>query len=112
MNVPSLTFFIFAAIVAGAFQLCPWALGRRIIFLAANLFFLWTYSHDPAAFIPLAGFLALGYGALQLVRRGASAALAATLLTVIVLTFIWLKRYTFLPTASFLPFAYVTLGLS
>ncbi len=112
MNVPSLAFFLFVAVVAAAYQLCPSAWGRRLIFLAANLYFLWSYTDNAAAFIPLAAFLALGYGVLQAVRREASTALFAVLLAAVLLAFFWLKKYTFLPTESFLPFAYVTLGLS
>jgi alginate O-acetyltransferase complex protein AlgI len=112
MNVPSLTFFLFAAVVATAHQLCPLAQGRRLIFLAANLYFLSTYAHGLAAFLPLAVFLAVGYGAVQAVRRGASPVVFTASLALVFFSFIWLKRYTFLPAASFLPFAYVTLGLS
>lgn len=112
MNVPSLTFFLFAALVIVLYQACPWAQGRRLIFLAANLYFLWSYALSATALVPLAGFLALGYGAVLAVRRGASAGLFAGLLAAVVFAFIWLKRYTFLPQASFLPFAYMTLGLS
>lgn len=112
MNVPSLSFFVFATLVAAAYQLCPWNRGRQVIFLAANLYFLWSFTHDLAAFVPLAAFLALGYGAVQMVRRGASAALFAALLALVLFVFCWLKRYTFLPEASFLPFGYFTLGLS
>ena len=112
MDVPSLTFFVFAAIVAAAWQLCPVAWGRRVIFLAANLYFLWTYAHTIAPFIPLAAFLALGYGVMQAVRRDHAPALFSVLLAAVLLVFFWLKRYTFFPAASFLPFAYVTLGLS
>ena len=112
MNVPSLTFFVFAALVAALYQLCPWAQGRRMIFLAANLYFLWTYAHAFGALVPLAAFLALGYGAVLAVRRGAPPALFTGLLVLVVFAFVWLKRYTFLPQASFLPFAYLTLGLS
>ncbi len=112
MNVPSLVFFVFAALVVSMYQLCPWALGRRLIFLAANLGFLWTYANSLEGLIPLAAFLALGYGALLAVRRGASPTLFMTLLVVVVFAFVWLKRYTFLPQASFVPFLYVTLGLS
>ena len=112
MNVPSLVFFVFAALIAAMYQLCPWATGRRLIFLVANLCFLWTYANSLVGLIPLACFLALGYGALLAVRRGASATLFTTLLVVVVFAFIWLKRYTFLPQDSFLAFVYVTLGLS
>ena len=112
MNVPSLVFFIFAAMVTAAYQVCPSAVGRRLIFLAANLYFLWTYTNSLAGLIPFAAFLALGYGALLAVRRGVPATLSATLLVVVLAVFVWLKRYTFLPHDSFLTFPYLTLGLS
>ena len=112
MIVPSLVFFVFVAIVVLAYQLCPWPRGRQLIFLVANVYFLSTYAHGGTAFVPLLAFLALGYAALLAVRRGASAALFAGLLAVVLIAFVWLKRYTFLPQDSFLPFIYVTLGLS
>ncbi len=117
MTVPSLTFFAFALVVATLIQLCPWPAGRRLIFLAANLYFLLSYAQSAAVLAPLAGFLALGYVAVLAVRRGASAPLFAAplfaaVLAAVTLAFIWLKRYSFLPEASFLPFAYLTLGLS
>lgn len=112
MNVPSLVFFVFVAIVVCAYQGCPWAQGKRLIFLTANLYFLSTFANGWTAFMPLAGFLALGYVCMLAVRPGNSGTLFAVVLALLLVAFVWLKRYTFLPTDSFLPFLYVTLGLS
>jgi D-alanyl-lipoteichoic acid acyltransferase DltB (MBOAT superfamily) len=65
----------------------------------------------PSAFLPLAGFLTIGFVALLLLQRGWSRAMVWSILAVIIL-YVWLKKYTFLPEESFLRFPYFTLGLS
>jgi alginate O-acetyltransferase complex protein AlgI len=112
VNVPSLTFFVFAALAALAYQLCPVVWGRRLILGAANVYFLSTYAQGLWAFVPLAAFLLLGYLSIRRAQRGVSSAAFGLMLTIVIFAFVWLKRYTFLPSVSFLPFAYVTLGLS
>jgi D-alanyl-lipoteichoic acid acyltransferase DltB (MBOAT superfamily) len=59
----------------------------------------------------LIGFLLLGYAALGLIERGWYRSAVWGILAVIVV-YIWLKKYTFLPEGTFLHFPYFTLGLS
>jgi alginate O-acetyltransferase complex protein AlgI len=84
---------------------------RSIVLFVASIVFLGLLSHNPIAFLPLLGFLALGYGALVLLQRGWSRLMVWSILGTI-LVYIWLKKYTFLPEVTFLHYPYFTLGLS
>jgi len=116
VNVPSFTFLGFAAIAALLFNLCAglraglaW---RRAILLVTNLVFFASFSRDVLAYLPFILFLALGFGGLKLVaaRRSRGAFLLAAL--PVIAAFFWLKRYSFIPDAAFLPFPYMAIGLS
>jgi D-alanyl-lipoteichoic acid acyltransferase DltB (MBOAT superfamily) len=61
--------------------------------------------------VPFAVFVLAGYAGLWLMRAG-NKTLLAPLVIGILLLFIWLKKYAFLPSASFLSFPYLGLGLS
>jgi D-alanyl-lipoteichoic acid acyltransferase DltB (MBOAT superfamily) len=67
--------------------------------------------HNPLVFLPLAGFLLLGYASLALIERGWSRSVAWSIL-VVIFAYVWLKKYTFLPEGTFLHYPYFTLGLS
>jgi D-alanyl-lipoteichoic acid acyltransferase DltB (MBOAT superfamily) len=84
---------------------------RFNVLLSVSVLFVALLGRDLKSFLPLAGFLALGYGGLWLIRRKLHRALLASVVVVIV-AYAWLKKYTVLPEASFLPFAYLTVGLS
>jgi alginate O-acetyltransferase complex protein AlgI len=68
-------------------------------------------AHQPLLLLPLIGFLLLGFASLKTIERGWPRSAAAGIVAV-VFAYIWLKRYTFLPAATFLHFSYFTLGLS
>jgi D-alanyl-lipoteichoic acid acyltransferase DltB (MBOAT superfamily) len=97
-----------AAIVSNFSRSRVW---RSIVLFVASIVFLALLSHNPIAFLPLIGFLALGYIALVLLQRGWSGLMVGSILGVI-LVYIWLKKYTFLPEDTFLHYPYFTLGLS
>jgi D-alanyl-lipoteichoic acid acyltransferase DltB (MBOAT superfamily) len=84
---------------------------RSIVLSAASVAFLALLDRNPIHFIPLAGFLLLGYAGLFLIQRGMSKAMVVSILAVI-LAYIWLKKYTLLPDASFIHSFYFTVGLS
>lgn len=84
---------------------------RSVVLLLASLFFLGLLAHKPILFLPLAGFLLLGYLGILLLERGLSRSLVWSILAVI-LVYVWLKKYTFLPEGAFLHSPYFTLGLS
>ena len=112
MNVPSFTFLAFAAIAALLFNLRAGLAWRRAILLITNLVFFASFSRDLLAYLPFILFLALGFGGLRLVaaRRSRGAFLLAAL--PVIAAFFWLKRYSFIPDAAFLPFPYMAIGLS
>jgi alginate O-acetyltransferase complex protein AlgI len=112
LTVPSPQFLAFAAVAALLFNTVDRDWWRQSVLLAANAVFLASFSNDPVAFLPFAGFLALGYAAQRITRDGARPLLFAGLLVATIAAFFWLKRYTFLPNAVFLPFPYILIGLS
>ncbi|KAA6455583.1 hypothetical protein DYQ86_27410 [Acidobacteria bacterium AB60] len=111
MDTASFQFVCFglAAALVSNFSRSP--LWRSLVLAAASILFLGLLVHSPAAFLPMAGFLLLGYLAIKLVERGWSRLLPA-LLVAVIFAYIWLKKYTLLPNALLLHSAYFTLGLS
>jgi alginate O-acetyltransferase complex protein AlgI len=84
---------------------------RLAVLLISSLAFVGMLAPDPLDLVPLAAFLLLGYVGLLMIVNGWSG-LQPWLLATIVFTYIWLKKYTFLPHGMFLNFPYLTLGLS
>lgn len=78
---------------------------------AASIAFVWMLGDSPVVFLPLVGFLLIGYLAVVLVRRGLPNSVAVAVVLLIA-AYIWLKRYSFIPAGMFLGFNYLTLGLS
>ena len=85
---------------------------RQCVLLFANLVFLGSFVRSPAQLTPLAGFLALGYAATRWVARWPKPWLLGLSVALIVVVFVVLKRYTFLPAGIDLPFLYLQIGLS
>lgn len=112
MSVASLPFLAFAAIVAIAFHLSQSVAWRQAVLLLSSLCFLVTYSPNLAAYGPLAAFLALGYACVRLMQSQHKRWMFTLLLTATIFIFVWLKKYTFLPSSIFLSFSYLTVGLS
>jgi D-alanyl-lipoteichoic acid acyltransferase DltB (MBOAT superfamily) len=84
---------------------------RSAVLLLASIAFLGLLAHNPIVFLPLAGFLLLGYASLILIERGWSRSMVWGIVAVI-LAYVWLKKYTFLPEGTFLHYPYFMLGLS
>ena len=117
MAVPSWQFLVFALFGAVLFNLAylaRWratsAAGhwREAVWLVMNLAFVWSFAPTVIPLAPLAGFLALGYLCLELARRGQPLAPIVLVLAV----FIWLKRYSFIPSSLLLPPGMMLIGLS
>ncbi len=85
---------------------------RQCVLLFANLVFLGSFVRSPEQLTPLAGFLALGYAAVRWVARWPKPWLLGLSIALIVVVFVVLKRYTFLPAGIDLPFPYLQIGLS
>jgi alginate O-acetyltransferase complex protein AlgI len=79
--------------------------------MTASVVFLGLLDKHPAAFIPLLGFLLLGYVGLILVSRGWSRSLV-WILCLVIFVYAWLKKYTVLPESIFINYPYFTVGLS
>ena len=111
MDTASFQFVVFglaAAILSNLNRSRAW---RSIVLFFASIVFLVLQAHNPIVFLPLIGFLLLGYAALVLLERGWSKTLVWSILAVI-FAYVWLKKYTFLPKSIFLHIPYFTLGLS
>lgn len=111
MESASFEFLLFGLAVAICSNVSQSQRWRTGVLLVSSVIFCALQTHDPLLFLPLLGFLALGYVALLLLQRGWSRTWVPSIVTII-LAFVWLKKYTFLPHATFLRFPYVTLGLS
>jgi D-alanyl-lipoteichoic acid acyltransferase DltB (MBOAT superfamily) len=111
MNVPSWQFLAFVLIGAAVFNArsAPW--WRSAVWLVLNLAFVFSFAHAVLPLLPLAGFLALGYGCLAAAGSGRKWAAPASIVLVLAV-FVWLKRYSFIPEALLLPAGAMTVGLS
>jgi alginate O-acetyltransferase complex protein AlgI len=111
MDSASFQFVAFGLAVALISNLSRSRAWRSTVLMVASLVFLALLARQPIVFLPLAGFLLLGYGGLVLLRRGWSRSIVWSILAVL-LAYIWLKKYTFLPQDIFIHSPYFTLGLS
>jgi D-alanyl-lipoteichoic acid acyltransferase DltB (MBOAT superfamily) len=111
MDSASFQFVLFGLAAALLSNLSDSRIWRSGVLLVASIVFPSLLAHNPIVFLPLGGFLLLGYTALVLLGRGWSKFMVWSILGVI-FTYVWLKKYTFLPQSSFLHFPYFTLGLS
>jgi alginate O-acetyltransferase complex protein AlgI len=111
LDSPSIQFVLFGLVAALISNLSRSHIWRSAVLFFASLIFLGLLARNPIAFVPLAGFLLLGYAGLLIVERGGSRWLVACLISVI-LAYAWLKKYTVFPGGTFLRFPYLTVGLS
>jgi D-alanyl-lipoteichoic acid acyltransferase DltB (MBOAT superfamily) len=111
MDSASFQFVFFGLATALVSNLSSQRIWRSIVLMAASLVFLGLLAHNPLVFLPLIGFLLLGYASLVLLERGWSRSMVWSILAIIFM-YIWLKKYTFLPAGIFLHAPYFTLGLS
>lgn len=111
MDTASFQFVMFGLAVAVLSNLSGSRVWRSGVLLISSLAFLGFLEHDPVAFLPLAGFLLLGYVGLYLLERGVPRFLVWAVVGVI-FAYIWLKKYTLFPDHAFLHYPYFTLGLS
>ena len=111
MDSASIQFVLFGLVVAIISNFRSSRLWRSTVLMLASLVFIGLLARNPVVLLPLAAFLLLGYAAFLLLSRGLSKALVWSVLAV-VFTYVWLKKYTFLPEGIFLQHPYFTLGLS
>lgn len=111
MNVPSWQFLVFALAGSVIFNALPWRAARDAIWFALNLAFIWSFTNAVGPLLPLAGFLALGYTGMVAARTRRQRVGTIAIILVLVV-FIWLKRYSFIPSVILLPPGYLAVGLS
>lgn len=111
MDGASTQFILFGlavALISNASRHPVWRVAT--LALASGAFVL-LLSDAVIALVPFASFLFLGYGAIQLQRRGRRCVLA-TSVVVIVAIYAWLKQYTILPAVLLMHQPYLVVGLS
>jgi alginate O-acetyltransferase complex protein AlgI len=111
LDTASLQFVLFGLTVALVSNFNQSRVWRSTVLLLASLVFLALLANHPLVFLPLAGFLLLGYSGLILIERGWSKS-GVWSISAVVLAYVWLKKYTFLPEGTFIHAPYFTLGLS
>jgi D-alanyl-lipoteichoic acid acyltransferase DltB (MBOAT superfamily) len=111
LGTASLQFVAFGLAVAVLVNLRRSAAWRFTVLFSASLLFVALLGPDLESFLPLAGFLGLGYAGLWLIGKKVPGA-SSVAVVMMIIAYMWLKKYTFLPEVSFLSFAYVTAGLS
>jgi alginate O-acetyltransferase complex protein AlgI len=112
MDFTSSFFLMFVAATVLAFN--AWRLSRyrlTVLFLA-NLVFLASFVRSAEQLAPLGCFLVLGYAATRWVARWPRPSVLASTIVLIVVVFVMLKRYAFVPAPITLPFLYLQIGLS
>jgi alginate O-acetyltransferase complex protein AlgI len=112
MDVTSFQFLGFTLAAGLLYNLRGSVFWRQTILLIANVAFLAAMAANWKAYVPLAAFLGIGYLSIRLMRRQGWRGLFFPLTGLIILLYIWLKKYSFIPDRFFLPLPYVTIGLS
>lgn len=102
--------FLHSGGVALCYNLFKPVAWRQTVLLLANLVFLATFVTSPWQYVPFAVFLLYSFLCLRLIQSRRVKLAPVILLTILV--FIWLKKYTFLPSATLLRIVYTTIGLS
>lgn len=111
MATASFQFILFGLAVAVLSNLSRSPRWRSAVLLIASIVFLSMLAPDWMQLLPLAGFLLLGYLSMVLARRG-GANRPALYICIVIATYIWLKKYAFLPHGLFLRTPYLILGVS
>lgn len=111
MDGASFQFVVFGLTVALISNISRAFWWRALVLLIGSAAFLLLLGGRLEEFSPLAGFLLLGYGACWAIHRTWPRA-GIWGVSCVLLTYIWLKKYTFLPSGIFLHSPYFTLGLS
>jgi D-alanyl-lipoteichoic acid acyltransferase DltB (MBOAT superfamily) len=111
MDSASFEFILFGLVVAILANLNQSPRWRSAVLLVASIVFLGLLSPGVMQVAPLAGFLLLGYLGYAATRRSGGKQ-AAVSIGAVVIAYLWLKKYAFLPHGLFLNFPYLALGLS
>lgn len=107
---PTFIGFIFAVALASNISAERW--WRSLVLLAASTIFIASQVETPWQLLPLAGFVVLGYVLVETMRATRSAAALYVGVGIVLVIFIILKRFSFLPEGFGLSFLYLIAGLS
>jgi alginate O-acetyltransferase complex protein AlgI len=111
LDTASFEFVLFGLIAAVVSNVARARIWRSAVLLVISLAFLGCLAHDITLLFPIAGFLLLGFCGLLAIKSHLRKATMISIAAVII-TYIWLKKYTFLPKELFLNFPYLTVGIS
>jgi alginate O-acetyltransferase complex protein AlgI len=112
MNLTSLLFLAFAFAAVILLRLVPAGGLRRATIFVLNAAFLLSMVTAPLQLVPLAGFVLLGYGAILIAGKARSSLSVGSLITGLIVIFIWLKRYPIVSAVPTFSFAFTVVGLS
>src|SRR5665213_1596268 len=112
MNLASLGFLAFVAATIVAFHLSASIGYRRFVLTSANIVFIASYVDSFEQVLPLLGFLLLGYACLQLAYLQRTAVVLAASIAVVLVVYIFLKRFSVIESFAQLPFPYMIVGMS
>jgi alginate O-acetyltransferase complex protein AlgI len=102
MAVCSLGFLFFCGAAVIVFHLAPGKRSRQILLACVSLTFLIPLVPDLRSWIWFASMLGVTYGALALVRARGRGGIVAACVSLVLLLYLYVKRYTLL--SSFIPF--------
>ncbi|MDB5799933.1 MAG: hypothetical protein JWL63_872 [Rhodocyclales bacterium] len=112
MAFTSFNFLALVTLVVLLTQCFASPLGRSLVLAAGSAVFVASYLTSPLQIVPLAAFLALCYGMVVWVQARPSRAALAISISLVVASFIYLKKFSFLDGIATLPFPYLVIGLS
>src|SRR5262249_29105744 len=111
-------FLGFALLGALVFNLAGKSVLSRLVMLGLNLAFFatflgpWRGVETLLEIAPYAGFLAVGYAGVLMLRHTRHPLASFVFIVAIIAAFFWLKRYSFVPHEFRLSFVYEVVGLS
>lgn len=112
MAFDSLAFLIFIIIAIASCHASRQTSFYPVIIFAINIIFLMSFAHPWTKIIPLFLFMALGYGLVQSVSVQTKKPVLGVYVSVVILAFIYLKRYSIIDFLPPLAATYTTIGLS
>lgn len=112
MSLSSSSFLVFIALIVIAYHLTASVAYRRLVMTLANAAFIASYVGGVVQVLPLLGFLLLGYVGLQAVRWRPRAVTLAVAISIVLATYVILKRFSLITDVVHLPFPYLIVGLS
>src|SRR5215469_13710910 len=111
MEITSISFVVFVAVVVLAFYVLPYDAYRLGILTTANIVFIVSFVTEFQQIVPLFAFLLLGYLTIEAVRCLRANIIMCGGISVVLVTYVFLKKFSFLDGLA-LQFPYLVIGLS